>query len=111
MNGKVNLEKILKTCEHRGLCEIEETVGEWSFALNDLPINLKIKIVYLAVKGKFKATPNYKIQNPEQATPYEGVSFSDTAEGALNDSLREFLAWWRPEKYKDKTRFILVENW
>ena len=92
MNGKVNLSRILKTCENKGICELEETVGEWSFDINDLPVKLKIKVIYMTLKGKFKAIPNHQIQNPEQKSPYTSTSISKTAEEALNDAPRGFLA-------------------
>jgi hypothetical protein len=111
LSGKVNLDRILRTCESRGSCEVEETVGEWAFAIDYLPVKLRIKVVYMALKRKFKATSNYKIQNPEQESPYTSISVSDTVEEALNDALRGFLVCWRPEKYKENTRLVPVEDW
>ena len=111
MSSKVNLNRVLKTCENRGICEVEETVGEWSFDISDLPVKLKIKVVYMMLKGRFKAIPNYKIQNPEQRSPHTSIGISKTAEEALNDALIGFLAYWLPEKYKKETKFELVEEW
>jgi len=111
LSGKVNLNRLLRTCENRGLCEVEETVGEWAFTVNHLPIKLKIKVVYMVLKRKFRAMPNYSIQNPEQRSPYTSVAISDNAEEALNEALRGFLVYWRPEKYKENTRFLPVEDW
>ena len=111
VSSKINLDRVLKTCENRGICEVEETVGEWSFDISDLPVKLRIKVVYMMLKGRFKAIPNYKIQNPEQKSPYTSISISRTAEEALNGALREFLVYWQPERYKKETKFEPVEEW
>ena len=110
MSSKVNINRILRACENKGLCEVQETVGEWSFAINDLPIKLKIKVVYTMPKGKYEAIPNFKIQNPDQQVPYLSVGLSNTIEEALNDALRGFLLWWLPQ-YRGKTKFEPVEDW
>jgi len=110
MSSKVNLNRILRACENKGLCEVQETIGEWSFAISGLPIKLKIKVVYTMPQGKYKAIPNFKIQNPEQNSPNLSVGHSDTIEEALNDALRGFLVNWIPQ-YKDKIKFEPVEDW
>ena len=111
MSSKVNLNRMLRACENKGLCEVQETIGEWSFAIYDLPIKLKIKVVFATPQGKYKAIPNYKIQNPEQASPCASISVSNTVEDALHDALMGFLVCWIPQKYKDNTKFELVEDW
>ena len=111
MSGNVNLNRILRACENTGLCEIQETIGEWSFAIEGLPVKLKIKVVYMMPQGKYKAMPNFKIQNPEQASPCTSIGVSNTIEEALRDALREFLACWIPQKYRDKTKFEPAEDW
>ena len=110
MSSKVNLNRILRACESKGLCEVQETIGEWSFAINNLPIKLKIKVAYTMPQRKYRAIPNFKIQNPTQQSPYLSIALSNTIEEALNDSLRGFLVCWLPQ-YRDKTRFEPVEDW
>jgi len=111
MSSKVDLDGILKSYSSKGLSEVEEKVGEWAFAIDDLPVKLKIKVVYVMPQGRFMGIANYRIQNPEQASPYMSLYLCDTVEKALIDALKGFLIWWLPEKYKDKTRFVPVENW
>lgn len=111
MGSKVNLNGILKSYSSKGLSEIDEIVGEWAFAIDDLPVKLKIKVVYSMPHGKFMGIANYRIQNPEQASSYMSLYLCDTVEEALIDALKGFLMWWHPDKYKDKTKFVPVEDW
>jgi hypothetical protein len=111
MSSKANLDGILKGYKDKGLTEVEEVVGEWAFAIDDLPVKLKIKVVYVKPQGKFMGITNYKIKNPEQLAPYQSLDWADTVEKALNDALKGFLVWWLPEKYKDNTRFVAVKDW
>jgi hypothetical protein len=111
MNRNVDLNRILRACEISGLCEVQETIGEWSFAIDDLPVKLRIKVVFTMPHGKYKAIPNLKIQNPEQPNPCTSIGVANTVEEALHEALRGFLLCWIPQKYRDKTRFEPVEDW
>ncbi|MGD0159197.1 MAG: hypothetical protein ABSB89_02755 [Candidatus Bathyarchaeia archaeon] len=110
MSGKVNLEKVLLSYDDKGLGEIEEIIGEWAFEITDLPVRLKMEVVYVMPQGKFMGIANYQIQNPKQGTPYMSIYQRDNVEEALFDALNGFLDWI-PEKYKDKTKFVPVEDW
>lgn len=106
----VDLTKIVSLFEKKGLCEIDETVGEWRFIIPDLPICLMIKVVK-TMSGGYRAYPNYTIQNPEQASPYASLSAGNSVEEVLIDTLSGFLLYWNPEKYEDKTKFEPIGDW
>lgn len=109
--SEINLSKIVSEFENQGVTEIDEKVGEWSFAIDELPVKLKIKVIKSNLGGKYMGIANYRIQNPDQATAYMSLRFCDTVEEALTDALSGFLFYWHPEKYKDETKFELVADW
>jgi len=108
MKESVDLHKIAADFEDKGLTEIDETVGVWTFAIDDLPVTLKIKVVR-GLHGKYSGIANYYIQAPE-SMPYISIKMCDTVEKALFDSLNGFLSNWNP-KYKDETKFKPLEDW
>lgn len=110
MSGNVDLNKILGNYKHKGVFEIEEKVGEWTFHITDLPVTLKIKVIRVTSAGKFMGIANYSIQGPGQATPYKSIWQCDTLEDALIDALKGFLMWWNPKKAK-QTKFVLDKDW
>jgi hypothetical protein len=54
--------------------------------------------------GKFTARTSHSIQNAGQATPYQSVRISDSAELALDDAIRGLSMWIKPPY--DKIRLV-----
>ena len=111
MSGEVDLDRILEDYRSKGLNEVVEKVGEWAFHISDLPVQLKIKVDRVMPQGQYMGIANYRIQNPKQETPYMNICLCDTIDEALDDALRGFMTFWPPEEYKDKTKFVPVEDW
>jgi len=103
MKESIDLHKIATEFENKGLTEIDETVGVWTFAIDELPVRLKIKVVR-GLHGKYSGIANYHING------YMSIKNFDTAEDALVDALNGFLSDWNP-KDKDKKKFTKVEDW
>lgn len=103
MKENIDLHKIAAEFENKGLTEIDEIVGVWKFAIDDLPVRLKIKVVR-SLNGKYSGIANYRING------YMSIKDFDTAEDALRDALSGFLWKWNPED-KDKTELTKVEDW
>jgi len=92
--------------------EINEVVGVWEINIESCPITLKIKVLKMAHLPEFPymGFANYGIQNPTQADPYTSLHNYKTVQEALEDSLKGFLTFYKPELV-DQTKFVLSDNW
>jgi hypothetical protein len=108
--NNVDLKKIVKHFEYKGLTEIYETIGEWRFEIPALPISLKIKVVKLMF-GHYKGIANYTIQNPEQTNPHLSMELGNTVEEAISNTLNGFLQYWNNEKYRYNTELKRITDW
>jgi len=87
--------------------EVNEVIGVWEIWVDDCPVNpLKVKVLRLYPQKKYMGIINYEIQNPTQMTPYRSLHMFDTPQEALEDAIRGFLAYYKPE-LKEQTKFIL----
>jgi hypothetical protein len=104
---QINRNRILD--RYKSIYEFIEVVGAWEFNIEDCPITLKIKVKKFA-PGTYYGVANYSIKNPEQATPYKSMHPQSSVQEALEDALSGFMLYWNP-KWKDKTEFVLDEDW
>ncbi len=104
---QVDRNRILE--RYKDIYEFIEVVGVWEFNIEDCPITLKIKVKKIAPQTYY-GVANYKIKNPEQATPYMSMKNQKSVQEALEDALSGFMLYWNP-KWKNQTEFVLVENW
>ena len=95
---------------HKLIVEANEVVGVWEIWIKDCPVNpIKVKVLRLYPQEKYMGITNYSIQNPKQATPYRSIHLFDTPQEALEDAIRGFLMFYKPE-LKEQTKFILDED-
>lgn len=95
---------------HELIEEVNEVVGVWEIWINGCPVNpIKVKIIRHYPQNMYMGIANYSIQNPEQATPYRSMHLFRTAQEALEDAIRGFLAFYKP-KLKEQTKFLLDED-
>lgn len=88
--------------------EVNEVVGVWEICIEDCPVNpLKIKVVKMHhLDGiLYMGIMNYQIQNPTQAGPYKSLHFLKTPQEALEDAIRGFLMFYKPELL-EHTKFV-----
>ena len=101
----VDLNKFLEISH---VIEAWEVVGEWEFIIEECPVKLKIKVIR-APSGSYMGVANYKIQGPNQASPYISLHFKETVEDAIMDSLIGFLTYWDPAQ-ADEIKLIPNDN-
>ena len=95
---------------HEEIGEIHEVVGVWEIWINKCPVGpLKVKVVKLE-EGDYMGIMNYRIKNPGQASPYRSMTTKNSIQEAVEDSIRGFLMWWRPEQ-AEQTEFELDKDW
>lgn len=92
--------------------EVNEVMGVWEIEIESCPIKLKIKVLKVAHLSDFPymGYANYGIQNPMQADPYTSLHNCKTIQEALEDSLKGFLAFFKPELIEE-TKFVLNKRW
>jgi len=107
----VDIQDILK--KYSLVEEINELIGIWEIWIKECPIKLKIKVIRIAPINSeipYMGSANYSIQNPTQADPYKSLHNCSTVQEALEDSLKGFLTFYKPELV-EKTKFVLDEEW
>jgi len=106
----VDIQDVLK--KYSQVEEVNEVVGIWEINIEGCPITLKIKVLKMAHLPEFTymGFANHGIQNPTQADPYTSLHNCKTVQEALEDSLKGFLTFYKPELV-DQTKFVLDEKW
>jgi len=89
--------------------EAWEVVGEYEFYIVECPVKLKIKVIRES-NGSYMGVANYKIQGPNQESPYISLRFKETVEDAIMDSLNGFLAYWNPAQ-ADQIKLVPNKNY
>lgn len=89
---------------------INEVVGEWEIRIDGCPIDrLRVKVIRLG-RNSYLGKANYAIQNPTQLEPYRSIhNPHKTVQEALEDAIQGFMGFYDP-KMKEKTKYILIEN-
>ena len=72
---------------------------------------VKIKIVETA-DGKYMPFANYRIQNPDQASPYQSCHLENSPDEALRGAINGFCAFIPSEPEKlEQTKWVKEEEW
>lgn len=91
--------------------EILEEVGTWKVLIDGCPVQLKVKVVrHHNLDLPYMGIANYEIQGPTQGHPYRSIKNWETVHEALDDAIRGFLHFFKPELV-DQTKFVLDEDW
>jgi len=100
---------LVEEWEH--VLEGEEVVGEWAFHIQGCPIILRIKVVRTTnPPDMYIGIANYWNKSPRQNGPNISIYPKDTVKEALEDALRGFLMWYKPEDVEE-TVFEPVDDW
>lgn len=82
--------KVLERFKSQGLYEVDHVVGVWELRIDKVPVELKIKVT-CGEGGMYLAEPNYRVKGASIS-----LHLQNTAQEALEDTIRRFLASFNP---------------